>query len=196
MGSWHGCNIGGFAAQIPKVWSGCLWALNVACWTPVSKTVPWSLGAGRGGLVFLALPHLSPGRGHSVWSDTVSLPSSRRKATQTIQGTFSIVNADFQSELDRCEKKCCFTSESQIKSIAYYRFLLLSFIYYCDISVLCICLLLLGVSSLHISFAQMASITLWRMIFLRWKGMCARSHACYDLFIASLAACCRQQAYN
>lgn len=115
MGSWHGHNISGFAAQIPKLWSRCLWDRNVACWTPVSMMDPLPLEAGGGGLALLALPHLSLGRGHLGWWDTISLPSFRRKANQTTQDMFSIIKAEYQSESDRSEKKCCFTSESQIK---------------------------------------------------------------------------------
>jgi len=48
-----------------------------------------------------------------------------------------------QSELDRSEKLVCIRKLN--KNIACCRFLLLFFIYYCDISVLCIYLLLLGV---------------------------------------------------
>lgn len=121
-------------------------------------------------------------QGGEVWSawlcplgrgDTVSMPSARSKANQIVQDIFS---TEHQGELSGMKRNADLHQKPKYKPIACHRFsFFLSFIYDCDISVLCIYLLLPGVSGLHISFAQMGCITQWRMISLCWRGSCARS---------------------
>lgn len=56
----------------------CICSSNtqIVFWVPLGPesglldSNPWSLRAGRGGLVFPTLPHLPPGRDHSMWWDT------------------------------------------------------------------------------------------------------------------------------
>lgn len=178
------------------LWSGCLWDLTglVALQSTGQIHDLWK----QGEEVWSSC--LCPtGQSHSVWWDTVSMPSSRSKTNQIIQDIFSTVRAEHQGELSGMMRNADLHQKSKYKpcTIVCHRFFFSpSFIYDCDISVLCIYLLLPGVSGLHISFAQMGCVALWRMISVCGRGACARSHACYLLFIASLATACRQQADN
>lgn len=160
-----GIDRSGFAAWYP-VWSGCLWDLAGLVVLHSAGQIH-GLEAGRGGLVLLALSHWQgPFRvvGHSVRA----LSQEKDKSNNAE----CIVHWTPRWAV-RNEEKCWFTPESQIQTHSLSQiFFLFSFIYDCDISVLCIYLLLPGVPGLHISFAQMGCITLWRMISVLERCLC------------------------
>lgn len=64
------------------------------------------------------------GRGHSVWWDRVSMPSSRSKTNQIIQDIFSTVRAEHQGELSGMVRNADLHQKSKYKpcTIACHRF--------------------------------------------------------------------------